>query len=72
MKPKKLTHREQFEQTTLGHNAARAPMEFASPEQMIRHDAARTPVPPAIARRLEESIATLPPRQPWWKRLFQG
>jgi hypothetical protein len=47
--------------------------EFASPEAMLRHDALHTPVPPAIARRLRESIGKMP-QQPssWWKRLLGG
>ena len=47
------------------------PMEFSSPEEMLRYDAARTKVPPEIALRLRESAAPLPaPRRPWWKRLW--
>ncbi len=38
--------------------------EFASAEEMLRHDALHTPVPPAIAHRLRESIAKLPPPTP--------
>ena len=48
-----------------------APLEFASPEALLRHDALHTPVPPSIGRRLEESLAGLPAaRRPWWRRLF--
>ncbi len=70
MRPKKLTHREQLEQGTLGHQASRGPLEFSSAEQLLRHDARQTPVPPAIARRLAESVASQPPPKPWWRRLF--
>ena len=42
-------------------SAVRAAQEFASVEEMLRHDALHTPVPPAIAHRLEESISQLPP-----------
>jgi hypothetical protein len=45
--------------------------EFASVDEMLRHDALHTPVPPAIARRLQESIGPVPQSpQPWWRRWF--
>ncbi|HXP62757.1 MAG TPA: hypothetical protein VN829_19815 [Dongiaceae bacterium] len=48
-----------------------APLEFASAEEMLRHDALHTPVPPGIGRRLRESLAGLPAaRASWWRRLF--
>ncbi len=48
-----------------------APLEFASAEELLRHDALHTPVPPSIGRRLQESLARLPaPRRAWWRRLF--
>ena len=47
--------------------------EFATPEEMLRHDALHTPVPPTIAHRLRESIGNTPPRAPsWWRRLLGG
>ncbi len=48
--------------------------EFGSVEEMLRHDALHTPVPPTIAYRLEQSIAREgpPPRPAWWRRLFGG
>jgi hypothetical protein len=48
--------------------------EFASVEEMLRHDALHTPVPPAIAHRLEESTRQLepPPGRAWWRRFFGG
>ncbi len=47
------------------------PLEFASPELLLRHDALHTPVPPSIARRLEGTLSQLPPPlRPWWRRLF--
>ena len=46
-------------------------LEFQSPEELLRHDAAQTAVPPEIARRLSQSIAQPPPpRRPWWRRLL--
>ncbi len=48
--------------------------EFASVEEMLRHDAVHTPVPPNIAYRLEESVKQLPPAstRAWWRRFFGG
>ena len=47
------------------------PMEFASPEAMLRHDALHTPVPPSVEHRLAESVSHWsPPVRPWWRRLF--
>jgi len=43
---------------------------FESPEEMLRYDAQHTEVPPAVATRLEESLAKQPPPQPWWRRWF--
>ena len=46
--------------------------EFATPEDLLRHDRAQTPVPAAVSERLERSLAAEPPpeRKPWWKRLL--
>jgi hypothetical protein len=48
--------------------------EFASVEEMLRHDALHTPVPPAIVGRLAESVKQLPPpsSRAWWRRFFGG
>lgn len=48
--------------------------EFASAEEAIRADAAKTVVPPVIEERLAQSIAQEPPPpgKPWWKRMFGG
>ena len=70
----KLNSREQEqEQAPLQHTQQPAVHQFANPEEMLRHDALRTPVPPAIAHRLRESIGKPPPQgQQWWKRWFGG
>jgi hypothetical protein len=71
----KLTQKEQeqlaAEQQQTQPSSAR---EFASVEEMLRHDAVHTPVPPNIAHRLEESITQLPPApsRAWWRRFFGG
>jgi len=51
-----------------------AAQEFASVEEMLKHDALHTPVPPTIAHRLEESVKQLPPpsSRGWWRRFFGG
>ena len=65
----KLTQQEQ-EQLAAAHEMQQQTVhEFPDVETMLRHDALHTPVPPAIARRLKESIDNLPP-QSWWQRLF--
>ncbi len=45
--------------------------EFATVEEMLRHDASNTPVPPGVARRLRETVQKSPSKKPWWKRLVR-
>jgi hypothetical protein len=69
----KLTQKEQeqlaAEQQQTQSSSAQ---EFASVEEMLRHDALHTPVPPTIAHRLEESVKDWPPSaaRAWWRRLL--
>lgn len=64
----KFSSQEQQSQAQQDRTAAR---EFATAEELLRHDALHTPVPPTIAHRLKESIAQIPaPPRPWWRRLF--
>jgi hypothetical protein len=69
----KLTPQEQ-DQLAAGQQQTQSTsaQEFASVEEMLRHDALHTPVPPAIAHRLAESIGpTSPTRErAWWRRLL--
>src|SRR5438132_4568836 len=62
------------EQQASAHQSEHQPAhEFASVEEMLRHDALHTPVPPAIAHRLQKSIAAAPPPptgSSWWRRIF--
>jgi len=59
-------HHEQAAESRAAHSS---PLEFQTAEELLRHDAAHTAVPPNIARRLSESIAqSPPPRRPWWRR----
>jgi hypothetical protein len=70
---KKLISKQQNEeqQHTSGQEQTSS-LEFDTVETMLRHDALHTPVPPNIARRLQESVAQLPapPPRSWWKRFF--
>jgi hypothetical protein len=74
--PKKLTHAEraQEQQEVVGHqqSQSQSAREFATVEEMLRHDANETRVPEAIAQRLQETVSQLPApaRQPWWRKLF--
>jgi hypothetical protein len=55
-------------------SAQQPALDFSSPEELLRHDAAQTQVPPAVAQRIGQSIQGLPQPRPrsWWKRLFGG
>ena len=71
----KLTQQEQEQlATTHQQTQSSSAQEFASVEEMLRHDALHTPVPPSIAHRLEESIGQTPPppapERAWWRRLL--
>jgi hypothetical protein len=44
--------------------------EFSSVEELLRHDALHTPVPPNIEFRLRKSIAGLPSNKPGWLKKF--
>jgi hypothetical protein len=64
-------HQEQAAGEQAAAAANSGALEFQSPEELLRHDAAQTAVPPEIARRLSQSIAeSPPPRRPWWRKLF--
>jgi hypothetical protein len=72
MDPKRLRHQEQTgeAQTTRQEQTHR---EFATVDDLLRHDASQTAPPPAIAERLKQSLADEPPRElkrSWWQRLF--
>lgn len=67
--PSFRSHGEQQESGVTRQEAG--PLEFATPEELIRHDARQTPTPPALTQRVGESLArhSAAPR-PWWRRLF--
>ena len=72
--PKKLTSQQQTEeQQTAAHQQQTKPrVEFKSVEEMLRHDASQTPVPPGIEHRLQESLTQSSTTEPsWWRRFFR-
>lgn len=78
-RPNKLATRQRSEEQeqlagTEQQTEKQTAREFATPEELLRHDAIHTPVPPAIAERLRKSIEQEPARsaraQPWWRRLL--
>lgn len=73
MKHEKRLHQDQQEQSASAaqHQAQSAEQQFDSVEQLLRHDALHTPVPPNIVRRLRESLAgASAPSKAWWRRFF--
>jgi hypothetical protein len=75
---KKATIHQQTQEQQEAYNQQQtqqpAVCEFATVEELLRHDALHTPVPPAVARRLEDSVGELPlpRRRSWWRRLLGG
>ena len=72
MKPhSKLTQREDTRHDAEQHTASVETREFASVEALLRHDAAQTSVPLALARKVQEAAARVPtPKRAWWRQLF--
>jgi hypothetical protein len=67
----KLNQHEQSESILHQQSQQQTAVEFASAEEMLRHDAAQTPVPPAVAERLQRSVDQEPkPSRSLWQRLF--
>ena len=67
----KLTTGQQQEQTAQLHSQKTAAQHFDSVEELLRYDAAQTPVPPEIAQRLRQSLEqSPPPRRSWWRKLL--
>ncbi|HEX5220895.1 MAG TPA: hypothetical protein VFZ59_15100 [Verrucomicrobiae bacterium] len=64
----KAEEHQQLAAKSTRENVAR---EFATTDELLRHDAAQTEVPPVIAERLSKSIEGLPgPARSWWQRIF--
>lgn len=70
----KLRQRQQAEQeqaTSEVQSTQAQGQEFATVDDLLRHDSEQNPVPPAVAERLGRSLEAEPkPRQPWYKKLF--
>lgn len=67
----KLTSQEQ-EQLAETKSQQTTAREFASVEEVLRHDAGQTVVPPGIAERLALSVQHVPPpERSWWQRVFR-
>jgi hypothetical protein len=65
----KLTSQEQ-EQVSEIQTQKTTAREFATPEELLRHDAAQTEVPPTVSERLNESLQREPkPTRSLWRRL---
>jgi hypothetical protein len=63
--------RERQEEALQEHGVHKAGLEFATPEELLRFDAAQTTVPASVAGRLEESVSREPrPARSWWQRWF--
>ena len=74
MKPERtqLRHDQQtdHQQQSISDHSARS-QQFATVEELLRHDSEQNPVPPEVAERLNHSIASEPkPEKPWYKKLF--
>ena len=68
----KLTEQQQQEAAAQQNSESQAVREFATPEELLRYDAGRTTVPPAVEQRLQQSVGAEPaPTRSWWRRLFQ-
>ena len=67
----KLNQHEREQTTQQQDTQQQTAVEFASAEEMLRHDAAQTAVPPAVAERLQRSVEQEPkPTRSLWQRLF--
>jgi len=63
----------QQEQQQASQETRPSPLEFGSVDDLLRHDALHTPVPPGIAERLQKTLG--PGRtsgSSWWRRFFQS
>ena len=62
---------EEQQQLSEANTQQTSPREFASTEELLRHDVSQTTVPPEIAERLARSIQNEPkPPRSWWRRFL--
>jgi hypothetical protein len=46
-------------------------LEFATVDDLLRHDSEQNPVPPEVGEKLGRSLEAEPkPQQPWYRKLF--
>jgi hypothetical protein len=75
MKHQNKLSQEQQQQLAAEQQTQQQPArEFATPEDLLRFDAANTSVPPGVAQRLQQSLgsAPQPAGRPWWRRIIGG
>lgn len=62
------------EQSVEQQTHTQAGKEFATSDELLRFDAAHTPVPPEIAERLKKSAADIAPpaKRSWWRKIIGG
>ncbi|MDB6027896.1 MAG: hypothetical protein JWM68_4119 [Verrucomicrobiales bacterium] len=69
----KLRHQEEQQATQQQHSEQKTDAkEFSSVDEMLRHDASQTAVPPNVADKLNRSIASEPQPASWLKRLVNN
>ena len=68
----KLSQSQKQELQAEQQTQAQTTQEFASSDELLRADAAQTPVPPEIEQRLKKSAAQIrpPEARSWWKNLL--
>lgn len=69
--PRSRLQQQQQERSAEQAQQSQAGLEFGTPEEMLRHDRAITPLPEAVESRLKQTLAAEPPPpRPWWKRIL--
>ena len=65
------TGQESSEQSRSEKSLQQEAREFATVEELLRHDSSGNPVPPEVAERVNQSIAAEPPKgTSWLKKMF--
>jgi hypothetical protein len=72
MKPhSKFSQQQEQQAASAQQTNSESVREFASPEEVLRYDAAQISVPPAVAQRLQTSLhSTSAPALSWWRKLL--
>jgi negative regulator of sigma E activity len=72
-RPTSKLNQHQLEQSIVQEQSVQqqTALEFDTAEEVLRHDAGQTPVPAAVAERLQKSIENEPrPARSWWRRVL--